>query len=134
MTLRPREQDIRREKASSNICTNQGLMALSATVYLSLVGKKGLRNAAELSYHKAHYAAAQINALDGFSVDMSRAFFNEFIVKCPRDVRTINAALIEQGIIGGYHMLIACTELNRKAEIDNLVDVLRQFSSEGSPS
>ena len=139
MTLRPREQDIRREKASSNICTNQGLMALAATVYLSLMGKSGLRKAAELSYHKAHYAADQIAKLDGYEVDTSKPFFNEFIVKCPRPVKDINEQLLEEGIIGGYelgrdylylydHMLMCVTEMNTKAEIDVLVDVLSEVS------
>ncbi|HEX2909124.1 MAG TPA: aminomethyl-transferring glycine dehydrogenase subunit GcvPA [Phototrophicaceae bacterium] len=140
MTLRPREQDIRREKATSNICTNQGLMALTACIYLSLLGKNGLRKVAELCYHKAHYAAKQIAALPGFQVDQSKPFFNEFVVKCPKPVKEINEALIEQGIIGGYdlgqdyphlkdHMLIAVTEMNRKEEIDALVAALKESAS-----
>lgn len=140
MTLRPREQDIRREKASSNICTNQGLMALAASVYLALMGKTGMRKVAELNYHKSHYAADQIDALSGFSVVRDLPFFNEFIVKLPVSVDAVNEKLIEAGIIGGYdlgqdyahlkdHMLLCVTEMNSKAEIDALVDVLREVKA-----
>ena len=139
MTLRPREQDIKRERATSNICTNQGLMALSASIYMALMGKNGLRQVGRLNYHKAHYAADRIHELDGFNVDKSKVFFNEFMVACPRPVAEINEVLLEQGIIGGcdlgqryFHlqdrMLLCVTETNSRQEIDRLVEILGGLS------
>jgi glycine dehydrogenase subunit 1 len=140
LTLTAREQHIRRERATSNICTNQGLMALASTIYMSLLGKNGLRQVAELCFHKAHYAAERISHLPGYSLWSSAPFFNEFVIRTPAPASEINDLLLDHDILGGYdlsqdypelssHMLFAVTEMNTRQEIDRLVEVLSEVQN-----
>jgi glycine dehydrogenase subunit 1 len=143
LTLATREQHIRRAKATSNICTNSAVCALGAAVYLATMGKNGLKQVAELCYHKSHYAAGEIGKLKGFAINPqapSQPFFKEFVVKLPRPIGEVNHHLRKQhGIIGGYdlgadyphlqeHMLVAVTEVHPRAGIDRLVRALNELS------
>ncbi|MBP1693436.1 MAG: gcvPA [Chloroflexi bacterium] len=141
LTLTAREQHIRREKATSNICSNQGVMALASTVYMSLLGKNGLRQVAELCYQKAHYAAQRLAQIPGFSLWTDTPFFHEFVLQCPKPVSELNEELLDYGILGGYDlsqdypelqncMLVAVTEMISREDIDLLVETLTEVCNE----
>ena len=137
LTLATREQHIRREKATSNICTNQALCALAATVHLSLLGKEGLRELAQQNLSKAQFALSELEKIPGVRRAFTAPFFNEFTVALPRSVKLVNAALQREKIVGPFplgtsypeltkHALVCVTETTPRAEIERFAGALRR--------